>query len=103
LRRRIERGTIKAQRAGGLVYLSHAALQEAGLVDGRTKRTDAALRVRLLVDRLREPPREAMSTWQLAKGAQVHRQSAEVVLAALAAAGKVERSVAGGVTWRWVA
>jgi hypothetical protein len=101
LRRRIERRTIKVERVGRFVFVSHAALQDAGLADGRMKKTYTAFAVRLLVDMLRQQPREAMSTWQLASGAHLNRQAVEVVLAALAAAGVVDRRVAGGVVWRW--
>lgn len=101
LRRRIERRTIKVERVGRFVFVSHAALQDAGLVDGRLKKTHAAFAVRLIADTLRQPPREAKSTWQLSTSGRLSRQAVEVVLAALTAAGVVERVRAGGVAWRW--
>jgi DNA-binding IscR family transcriptional regulator len=70
-------------------------------VDGRLKKTHAAFAVRLIVDTLRQPPREAKSTWQLGTSVRLSRQAVEVVLAALTAAGVVERILAGGVAWRW--
>lgn len=102
LRRRIERGTLEVERVGRSVFVSHAALQVAGLLDGRTKKTHTVFAVRLLLDTLRQPPREAMSTWQLSSAVSLPRQAAEIVLAALAAAGAVERVEAGGAAWRSV-
>lgn len=102
LRRRIERGTLHVQRAGRFVFIAHAELQLAGLIDNRIKRTQTAYAARLIVDRLRQPPRRGLSIWELSKETHLARQATEVLLAALAAAGFVERELAGGVVWRWI-
>jgi hypothetical protein len=102
LRRRIQRRTIKVERVGRWVFVSHAALQDAGVVDGRTKKTDLAFKTRLINDILRRGARETLSTWQISSQAGLARQATEVVLAAFVATGVVERVVAGGVAWRWV-
>jgi hypothetical protein len=102
LRRRIERRTLETSRSGRRIWVSHAALQRAGLVDNRMKSTHTTGAVRIIVDRLRRQPRQALSAWQLSASSGIGRQSTEVVVAALTAAGLVERDVAGGVVWRWV-
>jgi hypothetical protein len=102
LRRRLERRTLRAQREGSKVLVSHRALAAAGLVDSQLKRTDTAHGIRLILDYLRRPPRRGASSWQLSKQGRLPRQTAEVALATLAAAGVVKRELAGGVAWRWV-
>jgi hypothetical protein len=101
LRRRVERRTLSAQRVGRNVFVSHRALALAGLVDGGLKRTRTAHGVRLITDLLRQPPRRGLSA-KVSKEARLPRQTTEVVLTALVAAGVVERELAGGVAWRWL-
>jgi hypothetical protein len=102
LRRRVERKTLPVQRVGRHVFVSHRALALAGLGDGWLKRTHTAHGVRLITDLLRQPPRRGLSAWKVSKEARLPRQTTEVVLAALAAAGVVKRELAGGVAWRWI-
>jgi hypothetical protein len=102
LRGRIERRTLHVQRAGRFVFIAHAELQLRGLIDNRIKRTNTAHAARLIVERLRQLPRRGLSTWQLSNAAGLQRQTTELVLAALAAAGVVERRLAGGVVWQWI-
>jgi hypothetical protein len=101
LRRRVERKTLRAQRVGRGVYVSHRALVLAGLTEGSLKRTHTAHGARLIIDLLRRPPRRGLSTWKAATEGGLRRQTTEVVLAALAAADLVTRELAGGVAWRW--
>lgn len=101
LRGRIERGTLLAHRSRRWVFISHAALQHAGLIDNRVKRTYTNDRIRLVVDVLRKEPRRGYSAWELGAASGLRRQTTEVVLASLAAADLVERELAGGLVWRW--
>jgi hypothetical protein len=101
LRRRVERKTLRVQRVGRRVFVSQRALALAGLGDGRLKRTHTAHGIRLITDLLRQPPRRGLSVWKASREARMPRQTTEVILAALAAAGVVKRELAGGVAWRW--
>jgi hypothetical protein len=100
-RRRIERRTLRAQRVGRNVYVSNRALVLAGLTEGSLRRTHTTHGVRLIIDLLRQPPRRSLSAWKVSKKTGLPRQTTEVVLAALAAAGVVDRELAGGIAWRW--
>jgi hypothetical protein len=100
LRRRVERRTLRAQYVGRSVYVSHRALVQAGLTEGSLKRTSTAHGARLIIDLLRQE-RRGLSTWKASNTGHLPRQTTEIVLAALAAAGLVTRELAGGVAWRW--
>jgi hypothetical protein len=102
LRRRVERGTLRVQRHGSRVEVSHRALAAAGLIEGRPRPTSRAQGIRLIVYYLRRPPRRGASAWQLSSTGRLPRQTTEVALATLAAAGVVKRELAWGVAWRWV-
>jgi hypothetical protein len=101
LRRRIDRQTLQVTRSGRWVLIPHSALQRAGLIDNRMKSTRTTEAARMIVQHLQRQPREALSAWQLSKRGDLDRQATEIILAALSAAGLVERQVVGGVVWRW--
>jgi hypothetical protein len=101
LRARIARGTLRATRVGKRLYVSYADLRLAGLVGASGRRTETALGMRFLVDRLKRQPRDAPSAWMLSSASRLSRQTVEVAMAALTAAGYVEREVQGGIVWTW--
>jgi excisionase family DNA binding protein len=100
VRRRIERGTLLAVREGRAVLVSHSALQMAGLVDRRRKRSRAAIGAQTAIDLLKRG-REQMSAFQLSGPTGLRRQRVETVMATLTAVGLTRREMSGGIVWRW--
>jgi hypothetical protein len=98
---RIQRKTLPVVHEGKRVLVSRSALQVAGLIDGRWRRTQTAERIEAMVDVLRLERGAALSTWQLEQASRLPRQSCELALATLLVAGRVERRPAGGVVWAW--
>jgi hypothetical protein len=99
---RIERKTVQVVREGRRIFVSHGALQAAGLLN-KSRPTATTSRIEALVEALRRKPRRRFSTWQLVNLSNLPRQSAETALATFAAAGVVDRAPSAGMAdWLWV-
>jgi hypothetical protein len=99
LRRRMERGTLPVVREGRHVYLTHAALQVAGLVDQRPKRTWTGNAISAFADAMRQTATSYIGYRSL-PSTVFAPSNCLVILAAWSAAGLVEAR-AGGLAWRW--
>lgn len=98
---RIQRKTLPVVHEGKRVLVPRSALQVAGLIDGRWRRTQTAERIEAMIDVLRLERETPLSTWQLQRASRLPRQTCELALTTLLAAGCVERRPAGGVVWAW--
>jgi DNA-binding transcriptional MerR regulator len=101
LRRRIERKTLPVAREGRRVFVSHAVLRLAGLVEGRRRQGRGVEGIQAIIDVLRRQPRERLSAWQLQRRSGLSRQRVETVMAGLTVAGRTRRELSGGIVWRW--
>ena len=98
---RIQRKTLPVVHEGKRVLVPRSALQAAGLVDGRWRRTHTAAGIEAMIDVLRREKGRALSTWQLRRASLLRRQTCELALTTLVVAGLVARKPAGGVVWAW--
>jgi hypothetical protein len=98
---RIQRKTLPVVHEGKRVLVPRSALQAAGLVDDRWRRTHTAAGIEAMIDVLRLERGRPLSTWQLTGASRLHRQTCELALLTLVVAGLVERKPAGGVVWAW--
>jgi excisionase family DNA binding protein len=106
IRRRIERGTLTAWVPAGerRRVMTHEELLRVGLLRGAPRATRTRRGIMRMIEYLRGDPTRSLTTEELRWHTQRPRQTLEVALAVLRAAGVVTRGYHAGFgqyTWSW--